>query len=99
MSIIIQLVIGEFELIEGHDLFHPMGSFGWGIWMNVNPGWRVWISLSCHNPARTVCRRERKTINISTTKHHQQSRTFTHVCYCTMHVPLSCYFSSNNNFQ
>ena len=27
MSIIVQLVVGELELVKGHDLLHPGGAF------------------------------------------------------------------------
>ena len=37
MSIIVELMIGEFELIETDNLFHPLRTPCWRIWMNVNP--------------------------------------------------------------
>ena len=30
-------MIGELELIETDNLFHPLSTTGWRIWMNVNP--------------------------------------------------------------
>ena len=37
MAIVVQLMICELELIEADNLFHPLGTPGWRIWMNVNP--------------------------------------------------------------
>ena len=36
MAVIIQLMIGELELVEAHHLLHPLSTFSWGIWMNMN---------------------------------------------------------------
>ena len=36
MSVVVHEVVGEFKFIEGDDLFHPLRSFSWGIWMHVN---------------------------------------------------------------
>ena len=37
MAVVVQLIIGQFELIEADDLFHPMGPSGRGVWMEVHP--------------------------------------------------------------
>ena len=36
MSVVVHEVVGEFEFIEGDDLFHPLRTFSWGIWMHVD---------------------------------------------------------------
>ena len=36
MSVVVHEVVGEFEFIEGDDLFHPLCAFSWGILMHVN---------------------------------------------------------------
>ena len=52
VTIVIQLVVGEFEFVEGNELFHPVGPFGRGLGMDVNPGRGIGVGLPCHNPRR-----------------------------------------------
>ena len=54
MSVIVQLVIGELELVEGHNLLHPLSSFSRRVWMNMYPGRRIRIRFPRHHPARGV---------------------------------------------
>ena len=54
MSVLIQLIVGEFELIEGDNLFHPLGSFGRGVGMDVDPRGGVGVGLAGHHPTRSV---------------------------------------------
>ena len=51
MSVLVQLIVGEFELIEGDHLFHPLGSFSRGVGVDVDPRGGVWVGLPCHHPA------------------------------------------------
>jgi hypothetical protein len=37
MSIVVELMICEFEFVETDDLFHPLSTSGGGIWVKVNP--------------------------------------------------------------
>ena len=36
MSVVVHEVVSEFEFVEGDDLFHPLRTFSWGIWMHVD---------------------------------------------------------------
>ena len=36
MSVVVHEVVGEFKFVEGDDLFHPLRTFSWGIWMHVD---------------------------------------------------------------
>ena len=38
MAVVVQLVVGEFELVEGDDLLHPLGSLGGAVGVDVDPG-------------------------------------------------------------
>ncbi len=37
MSVVVQLVVGELELVEGDDLLHPVGAAGGGVGVHVDP--------------------------------------------------------------
>ena len=54
MSVLVQLIVGEFELIEGDDLLHPLGPLGGGVGVDVDPGRRVGVCLAGHHPAGGV---------------------------------------------
>ena len=41
ISELVQLVIGEFELVEVNDRFHPVSSESGGVWVNVKPRGRA----------------------------------------------------------
>ena len=38
MAVVVQLVVGEFELVEGDDLLHPLGPLGRAVGVDVDPG-------------------------------------------------------------
>ena len=38
MAVFIQLIVGELELVEGDDLFHPLSALGGGVWVHVDAG-------------------------------------------------------------
>ena len=54
MAVLIQLIVGELELVEGDHLLHPLGPLGRGVWVDVDPRGRVGVSLACHHPAGGV---------------------------------------------
>lgn len=51
MAIVIQLVVGELQLVEGNQLTHPVGARRRGIRVHVDARWRHWVCLACHHPA------------------------------------------------
>ena len=54
MAVFIQLIVGELELVEGDDLFHPLSALGGGVWVDVDPGRGVGVGLARHHPAARV---------------------------------------------
>ncbi len=54
MTIIVQLVVGELELVKGHDLFHPGGAFRRRIRMYVYSRRRIRVRFARHHPAARV---------------------------------------------
>ena len=54
MAVLIQLIVGELELVEGDDLLHPLGALGGGVWVDVDAGRGVGVSLARHHPAARV---------------------------------------------
>ena len=54
MAVFIQLIVGELELVEGDDLFHPLSALGRGVWVHVDPGRGVWVRFARHHPAAGV---------------------------------------------
>ena len=54
MSIVVEEVIGEFEFVEGDDLFHPLRTLGGWIRVNVDPPRHLRISFPRYNPRRRV---------------------------------------------
>ena len=45
MSVVVHEVVSQFEFIEGNDLFHPLRTFSWRIWMNVNSPWHLFRNV------------------------------------------------------
>ena len=54
MAVLIQLIVGELELVEGDDLLHPLGALGGGVRVDVDAGRGVGVSLARHHPAARV---------------------------------------------
>lgn len=54
MSLVIQLVVGEFEFVEADHLPHPGVSRGWRVRMDVNPRRNRGIRVAGDHPFRTV---------------------------------------------
>ena len=50
MSKLIQGVVGEFHLEEGHGLLHPVGSRGGGVRMDVGSTRGLGLCLACYFP-------------------------------------------------
>lgn len=50
MSVVIQLVVGELELVEGEHLLHPLSAFRRGVGVDVDAWGRVGVRLPRHNP-------------------------------------------------
>lgn len=46
----VQVVVGEFEFLEGHQLPHPVSSRGRGVGVHVQPAWHGWLGLPSHHP-------------------------------------------------
>lgn len=51
MSIVVQLIVSQFDFIKSDHLFHPMRTFRRRILVNVNSRWCAYIAFSRHNPA------------------------------------------------
>ena len=54
MSIIIHLIVRQFDFVEGDDLLHPVAASGRRVGVNVDAGRSDWVRFSCHNPRRAV---------------------------------------------
>lgn len=54
MPILIQLIVGQLQLVEGHNLLHPIGARRWRIRMHMYPRWRYRVRLARHHPARAA---------------------------------------------
>ena len=50
MSKLIQSVVGEFHLEEGHRLLHPVGSRGGGVWVDVGSARGLGLGLAGYFP-------------------------------------------------
>lgn len=50
MAVLVQCVVGEFELEEGHRLLHPVGARGGGVRMYVRPTWELGLGFPSHVP-------------------------------------------------
>lgn len=53
MAVVVHLVVGELELVEGDDLLHPLGPGGRAVGMDVYPRWGHWIGFARDHPAGT----------------------------------------------
>lgn len=56
MAVVIELIVGEFEAIEGHELLRPLSSFCGRIRMDMHPGGHMRICTACHHPRGTAIR-------------------------------------------
>ena len=54
VAVVVQLVVGQLELVKGDDLFGPLGAFGRRVRMNVDPRRRVGVRFARHHPAGAV---------------------------------------------
>lgn len=54
MSIVVQLVVGQLELVKGDNLLHPLGSGGRRVRVDVHPGRRHGVSLASDHPRRAA---------------------------------------------
>lgn len=54
MAIVIHQIVGEFELVKGNNLPHPLASLGWRIRVEVNPSRCSRIRLACYQPGRAM---------------------------------------------
>ena len=54
MSVLVEVVIGQLELVEEDGLFHPVGSRGWRVGMDVESTRHVGLCLARHHPLRVV---------------------------------------------
>lgn len=46
----IEVVVGEFEFLEGDELSHPVRACGWRVGMHIEPAGHCGFCLSCHWP-------------------------------------------------
>lgn len=53
MAVLIQLVVGELQFVERHDLLHPCGPWCWRVGMQMDARRRNGIGLASHHPAGT----------------------------------------------
>lgn len=56
MSLLIKLVIGQFDFIERNNLSHPLLAKRGRIRVNIHAAWHGRVSVSRHNPLGTVIR-------------------------------------------
>lgn len=54
VAIVIHQVVGQLEFVKGHNLPHPLGTFGWRVGVEVHSARRSRVGLACHQPGRTV---------------------------------------------
>ena len=54
VPVLVQLVVGQLELVEGDHLLHPLRPLGGRVWVHVDPGRRVGVGLARHHPAARV---------------------------------------------
>ena len=54
VPVLVQLVVGQLELVEGDHLLHPLRPLGGRVGVHVDPGRRVGVSLARHHPAARV---------------------------------------------
>ena len=54
MAILIQLIVGELQLVKGDDLLHPLSTLGRGVRVDMDPWRTVGVCLARHHPAARV---------------------------------------------
>lgn len=54
MSVIVKLIVGEFELVERDGLLHPGGTGRWGVRVDTYPGWGDRVGFTGDHPAGSV---------------------------------------------
>ena len=54
MAIVVHEVVGEFEFVKGDNLFHPLGSLGGGVRVDVDTTGHMRVSLTGYNPTTAV---------------------------------------------
>lgn len=54
MAVVIQQVVGQLELVEGHDLLHPLCTFGRRVRVVVHSAWSGGVRLPGHQPGGAV---------------------------------------------
>src|SRR6218665_2696446 len=54
VSILVEIVVGQFRFVKGERLFHPVSSRGWRVRMDVESFWHVWFRLSSGHPFGVV---------------------------------------------
>lgn len=59
MAMLVQGVVGEFELEEGDGLLHPVAARGWGVWVQVGPAGGLRLGFPSHLPLILVPLEER----------------------------------------
>ena len=50
MAVLVQRIVGEFELEEGDGLLHPVAPRGRRVGVEVGPAGRLGLRFSCHLP-------------------------------------------------
>lgn len=50
MAVLVECVVGKFELEEGDGLLHPVAPQGWRVRVEVGPAGRLGLRFSCHLP-------------------------------------------------
>lgn len=75
----VQVVVGEFELLEGHELTAPVRTGGWRVRMDVEPPGHRGLCLSRYRPVRP-----------SKTQHNEKSDAVTQkvTMVCLTEAPL-----------
>jgi len=58
MTVVVELVVGQLELVKRHDLFHPLRPCRGWIGVHMYPRGRDWVCFASHHPARTGNRRQ-----------------------------------------
>ena len=50
MSILIQIIVGQLDFLEGDVVLHPLCPGGGGLRVNVEPAGHLWLRLPRHLP-------------------------------------------------
>ena len=76
MPIVVKQIVGKFECVKRDRLFHPLGTPGRGVWVEVHPPRSGHVCSACYQPRRAV-----ESISVTPPHTHTQS-----TCGVEIHV-------------